>query len=86
MLCAREEKDLVSVRGKRVHSQQKLIDALEMELASIRQEKAKLSQREAAIQRTLAAYTGGEVPAIRATKEMNTVDMPRTVIRNAAVL
>lgn len=66
-----------------MNNQAVLIEALERELASIRQEKAKLSQREAAIQRTIAAYTGGEAPVIRATKEMNTVDMARTVIRNA---
>ena len=67
-----------------MNSQKALIEALESELVSIREEKAKLSQREAAIQRTIATYAGAEVPAVRATREMNTVDMARTVIRNAA--
>ena len=62
-----------------------LIQALEKELASIREEKSRLSQREAAIVKTLNAYTGNPTAAIRATREMNTVDMARTVIRNAAV-
>jgi hypothetical protein len=62
-----------------------LIEALEKELAELRDEKAVLSQREAAILKTLSAYTGGEAPVIRATREMNTVDMAPTVIRNAAV-
>jgi hypothetical protein len=66
-----------------VNSKQALIQALEK--ASIREEKAKLSQREAAITKTLSAYTGGEAPVIRATREMNTVDMARTVITNVAV-
>ena len=67
-----------------MNSKQTLIEALEKELASIREEKASLSQREAVIQRTLGMYSGTEAPVIRATKEMNTVDMARTVIRNAA--
>lgn len=63
-----------------MNNQSKLIEALENELVSIREEKAKLSQREAAVQKTLAAYTGTEVPAVRATREMNTVQTARTLI------
>lgn len=63
-----------------MNNQSKLIEALENELVSIREEKAKLSQREAAVQKTLSAYTGTEVPTVRATREMNTVDMARTLI------
>jgi hypothetical protein len=66
-------------------NKQTLIEALEKELASIASEKASLSQREAAIRKTLNAYTGN-IPVIRATREMNTVDMARTVIRNAGSL
>lgn len=66
-----------------VNTQKTLIDALENELVSIREQKAKLSQREAAIVKTLSTYTGTGQAVIRATREMNTVDMARTVIRNA---
>jgi hypothetical protein len=59
-----------------------LIEALESELASIRVEKANLCHREATIVKTLGAYTGNPA-VIRTTREMNTVDMARTVIRNA---
>jgi hypothetical protein len=59
-----------------------LIEALEKELVSIREEKTRLSQKEAAIQKTLSTYTGATA-VIRATTELNTVDMARTVIRNA---
>ena len=61
-----------------------LIQALEKELASIQEEKAKLMRREAAITKTLNAYNPGRV-VVRATRELNTVDMARTVIRNEAV-
>ena len=84
VLYARVERDLVSDRGSRVNSEKVLIEALESELVSIRKEKAKLSIREAAIQKALAAYDTVNIPSqIRATREMNTVDMARTVIRNA---
>lgn len=63
-----------------MNSQSKLIEALENELVSIREQKAKLSAQEAAIERTIATYTGGGRVEIRATREMNTVDMARTVI------
>ena len=68
-------------------SEEVLIKALENELASIRQEKAKLSMRESVIIKTLSAYnTGSGMSApLRATREMNTVDMARTVIRNAGL-
>lgn len=68
-----------------MNSESVLIEALENELASIRREKAKLSVRESVILKTLSAYNNGAgVSAqIRATREMNTVDMARTVIRNA---
>lgn len=79
---AREGRDLVT-ELQRVNSQKVLIEALERELASIREQKAKLSQREAAIVKTLSTYTGTGQAVIRATREMNTVDMARTVIRNA---
>ena len=66
-------------------SQEVLIEALENELVSIRAEKAKLSLRETAILKALSAYGTSGVPSqIRATREMNTIDMARTVIRNAA--
>ena len=81
---ARERRDLVSDRGSPVNSQEVLIGALENELVSIRSEKAKLSVRESVILKTLSTYSTGGTPAqIRATREMNTVDMARTVIRNA---
>jgi hypothetical protein len=70
-------------RGSIVNKQKVLIEALKSELASIRVEKAKLSQREDAIVKTIATYSSTEMPAVRATREMNTVDMARTVIRNA---
>ena len=68
-----------------MNSESVLIEALENELVSIRREKAKLSVRESVIIKTLSAYNNGTgVSAqIRATREMNTVDMARTVIRNA---
>jgi hypothetical protein len=66
-----------------VNSQKTLIEALENELVSIREEKTILSRREVVIQKALAAYTGSNAPVVRATKEMNTIDMARTVIRNA---
>lgn len=78
MLFAREERDLVN-------NKQDLIEALEKELSSIREEKAHLSMREGVIVKTLSAYTGTQIPLIRATREMNTVDMARTVIRNAGL-
>jgi cob(I)alamin adenosyltransferase len=59
------------------------MEALENEMTSIHTQMATLSQREAAIRKTMTTYTGAEPPVIRATKEMNTVDMARTVIRNA---
>ena len=78
----REGRDLVheinSDPTKKTHP------ALEKELASIQEEKAKLMRREAAIPKTLNAYNPGRV-VVRATRELNTVDMARTVIRNEAV-
>jgi len=69
----------------RVNSTKKdIVVALEKELTELREEKTVLAQREAAILKALSAYTGGGVPVVRATREMNTVDMARTVIRNAA--
>jgi len=85
VLYAREGRDVVSDRGSGVNSEKVLIDTLENELASIRGEMARLSVKEAAIKRTIATYTGSETPVIRATREMNTVDMARTVIRNAGL-
>jgi cob(I)alamin adenosyltransferase len=67
-----------------VQKEKVIVQTLESELEEIQQELGRLSAKQRAIQKVLRTYSSDHTSSTpHATPEINTVDMARTVIRNA---